>query len=429
MADNKSPVELYNVDAEAVKRVLMIAYHFPPIRGSSGVHRTLQFARHLPKYGWEGLVVSVSPRAYPMVADDLLEDLPPNLVVQRAFAFDSARHLSLRGRYLGLSAFPDRWVSWWPAGVLACFQLIRRYRPHALWSTYPVATAHLIGLTIRKATRLPWVADFRDPMVLQSQHASAAAHAIWRAFEKAVVRNASHCVFATNAMKSEYEDRFFNAVSPCCSVIENGYDEALFEKAERDGNESGRRHNGGVRLLHSGLLYAQGRNPTYFFEALKQVLEKRSESVSVTLRGSGTPQVYERIAAGIGLSAVVTVSQHIGYGQAIGEMLRADALILIQESTFNAQIPAKAYEYVRSGRPILALVDPHGDTARFLQRWDGIYYAPPDSLPSIRTALTGLLDDLASGKHPIRNEGEVNSLSRIARAAELSTLLDDLRAR
>ena len=50
-----------------MKRVLMIAFHFPPLAGSSGIQRTLRFARHLPQFGWEPLVLTAHPRAYERV--------------------------------------------------------------------------------------------------------------------------------------------------------------------------------------------------------------------------------------------------------------------------------------------------------------------------------------------------------------------------
>jgi len=34
-----------------VKRVLMVAFHFPPLVGNSGIQRTLRFAQHLPEFG------------------------------------------------------------------------------------------------------------------------------------------------------------------------------------------------------------------------------------------------------------------------------------------------------------------------------------------------------------------------------------------
>jgi hypothetical protein len=41
-----------------VKRVLMIAFHFPPLHGSSGIQRTLKFAKYLPQHDWEPLVLT-----------------------------------------------------------------------------------------------------------------------------------------------------------------------------------------------------------------------------------------------------------------------------------------------------------------------------------------------------------------------------------
>jgi hypothetical protein len=105
-------------------------------------------------------------------------------------------------------------------------------------------------------------------------------------------------------------------------------------------------------------------------------------------------------------------------------MLRADGVIVLQEAGFNKQIPAKVYEYIRSGRPILALTDPASDTARLLERWDGVYSAGADSVPEIKTALVRLLADVAVGKAPVRDKDQVFLLSRSARTAELAALLD-----
>ena len=59
-----------------MKRILMIAYHFPPLAGSSGIQRTLRFVQHLPKFGWEPIVLSADPRAYERTSDDLMQEIP-----------------------------------------------------------------------------------------------------------------------------------------------------------------------------------------------------------------------------------------------------------------------------------------------------------------------------------------------------------------
>jgi hypothetical protein len=99
-------------------------------------------------------------------------------------------------------------------------------------------------------------------------------------------------------------------------------------------------------------------------------------------------------------------------------------LLLFQGVVFNKQIPAKAYEYLRAGRPILALTDPAGETARLLNGWDGVYSAREDSVTGIQAALGRLLADLAAGTVPLRRRDEVRRLSRESRTAELAAVLD-----
>src|SRR5690606_29328565 len=87
------------------------------------------------------------------------------LDVTRSFALDTRRHLSIRGRYPKLLAIPDRWQSWIPAGIATGLRVLRHRRPAAILSTYPIASALVIGRALHRRTGLPWIADLRDPMV------------------------------------------------------------------------------------------------------------------------------------------------------------------------------------------------------------------------------------------------------------------------
>src|SRR5690349_24233327 len=107
------------MDRASQPRVLMIAYHFPPLRGSSGIQRTLRFCQYLPEFGWTPLVLTANERAYESVDQASLREIPEGLVVRRAFALNTARHLAIAGRYPARLAIPDRWVSWVLGGVLA----------------------------------------------------------------------------------------------------------------------------------------------------------------------------------------------------------------------------------------------------------------------------------------------------------------------
>ena len=64
-----------------MKRVLLIAYHFPPLAGSSGIQRTLRLAQQLPQFGWQPTVLTCQPQAYERTSPDLAAELPADLHV------------------------------------------------------------------------------------------------------------------------------------------------------------------------------------------------------------------------------------------------------------------------------------------------------------------------------------------------------------
>ncbi|MHB1249285.1 MAG: glycosyltransferase, partial [Polaromonas sp.] len=202
----------------------MIAYHFPPLAGSSGIQRTLRFVQHLPALGWQPLVLSAHPRAYEKTSDDLLADVPADTVVRRAFALDTARHLQLGGRYLGWMARPDRWISWKFDAIRQGLKLIDAFKPDVIWSTYPIATAHVIASKLQRKTGLPWIADFRDPMAQEDYPVDLRTRQMYRDIEADAAAQARYCVFTTPGAARLYQQRYPAAASRMV-VLENGYDE------------------------------------------------------------------------------------------------------------------------------------------------------------------------------------------------------------
>ncbi len=412
---------------DIMKRILMIAYHFPPIQGSSGVHRTVQFAKHLPKLGWEPLIVTVHPRAYPIIGQDRLGGLPESVVIKRAFAVDSARHLAIRNRYLGLTAVPDRWAAWWPHGVISCLRLIKKYRPSVIWSTFPVATSHLIALTVQRLTGLPWVADFRDPMIQKSQPKPGIVRNAYKWIEKKSIQHSSAGVFVTQSSFMHYARNYPDQSSKYWRLVENGYDETLFSSENSNSNPIIPKSNDKpIKMVHSGILYSKGRNPSAFFQALSSYLHKGGVPIEVTLRGAGTEMDIEKWIVSLNLKDAVKIKPAIPYADAIKEMIHSDALLLFQGAEYNKQIPAKVYEYIRVGHPILALTNARGETAGLLDKWDGVYSTDINSCEDIEKTLDKLANDIKVGTRPYRNPDEIGQLSREAGTFKLSKILDML---
>src|SRR4029450_2950834 len=153
--------------------------------------------------------------------------VPAGITVKRAFALDTARHLSLAGRYPAFLACPDRWSTWRFGAVAAGVRLIRDRKPDVIWSTYPIATAHVIGAALHRRSGLPWIADFRDPM---AQDGYPANPRVWQSFkriEEQAVNHARFSVFTSPGAARTYRDRYPIA-SERITVIENGFDEESF---------------------------------------------------------------------------------------------------------------------------------------------------------------------------------------------------------
>jgi hypothetical protein len=405
----------------------MIAFHFPPAAMGSGHLRTLGFARHLPAAGWDPIVLSARPLAYPRTRPVDADVIPRGCLVRRALAFDASRHFAVAGRYPAFLAQPDRWSSWWLAAVWQGLRLIRRHRVRAIWSTYPIMTAHCVARTLSGITGLPWIADFRDPVASSVEPGNPFSVASQLRWEARVLCSAARTVFTTRGALGDYAERFPAACGEGrLAVIENGYEETAFTHLPAGPPPLAGRP---LVLLHSGLLYPEGRNPVPFFEALSRLKASgkiNANNLKVVLRAGGFESSYAQDLRRLDLEDIVTLAPPVPYGDALIEQATADALLLFQGSTFDRQIPAKLYEYLRIGRPIFALVGEQGDTASLLRSAGRLEIVPLDDVSAIETKLVKFVDALHAGRPLTPSPDMVDKYSRRQGAIHLAKMLDEL---
>jgi glycosyltransferase involved in cell wall biosynthesis len=422
------PIDVVPASTRPTRRVLMVAFHFPPLNGSSGIQRTLRFVQNLPAFSWQPIVLSASPRAYESTSGDLMSEVPPETVVKRAFALDSARHLSVAGHYSQTLALPDRWATWALGAVPVGLNMIRKYRPDAIWSTYPIATAHRIALLLHRITGVPLVADFRDPM---AQDGYPVEPRTWRAFdriERSLARSAARLVFVTPSACELYRSRYSELPSDRFVLIENGYDEESFAAAESS-LDTRPLNEGCVTLLHSGIVYPAERDPRAFFQALgelKRTGRANATTVRIRFRAPVHANLLDQLAAESQTQDLIEVLPPIPYREALQEMLRADGLIVMQGSNCNEQIPAKLYEYVRSRRPILGLADPRGDTGKVMREFGVAQIARLEDPEAVASAMAAFLQFIQGGApfSPCMVD-----MSRFARAGALAKVLAEATVR
>jgi glycosyltransferase involved in cell wall biosynthesis len=409
-----------------LKRLLMVAYHFPPMNVSSGIQRTLRFAQYLPEFNWKPFVLTAHPRAYSGVSAASLAEVPPDLPVKRAFALDTAKHLSLHGAYPRWLALPDRWWSWWIGAVPVGLRLIRKVKPDALWSTYPIATAHFIAYTLHRITGIPWVADFRDPMVEPGYPSNPLERAAFDRIEAMTLKHCERAVFASSGALRLCAERHPDVPQSRLTIIENGYDEQSFAAAEQVAGQGSARA-GPLVLVHSGTVYPSERDPRPFFTALSALYGNGTigkGKLKVVLRATGNDAYLKRLIAQYGIDSIVTLEPSLSYRAALAEMLDADGLIVLQATNCNNQVPAKLYEYLRARRPILALTDPSGDTAAVLKNAGIDTIARLDSHEDISRLVGRFVELLRLQRAPVAREATIAAASRRSRTIELARVLD-----
>jgi glycosyltransferase involved in cell wall biosynthesis len=412
------------------KNLLVVAYHFPPIQGSSGYLRTLKFVRYLPESGIRPVVLTVNPRAYAASDPGLLRQIPPGIEVHRVFALDTAKHLAYRGRYPSFLSVPDRYWSWIPAGLAAGWRLASKKRLNAIFSTYPVPSAHAIGLGLARLTGLPWVADFRDPMWDPAWHdydcgISLPELRARRWLEVRVVERATAITCTTDTMADMFRLRYPRQAEKF-NVIPNGFDEADFQ-----GITANDRTDGPLTLIHAGLLDPIDRDAVPFFKGLALAFERGLDRsrLKVDLIAPGIGPLLVPEIERLGLGDVVKILDAIPYRAALETMAASGALLLFQGPSCDRQIPAKLYEYLRIGRPILALTTREGETGKLVESTGGGEVVAWNDPERIASALARWVEGYARGTLPRADRRTADAFSRQNQAGRLGRLVDAALAR
>ena len=410
--------------------VLIIAYHFPPQAGSSGLLRSLKYCRYLPKFGWHPAVLTPHTRAYERIDEKSLNSIPKGVPVIRSFAIDTKKHLGIGGRYLRYMALPDRWVSWVFGGVPTGLRAVREHKIDVLYSTFPIMSAAVIGLWLQRFTGLPWVLDLRDPMGQDDCGNDRLVRGVWNKVERACMRRVSRVIFTAESTRRIYLGRYPEFLKPeMCVLISNGYDEADFCHLELSAIgpvPAGRR----IRLVHSGLIYPLERDPRPMFNAvgrLKRMGRLSADRVQIVFRAPGSEDLYRRLLAERDIEDLITLEPHMPYRQALQECAEADGLLLFQAADCDMQIPAKAYEYLRIGKPILALTTHAGDTATLLREVGGATIVNIASEDEIYEGLSSFIDALRVGTHPVPDKEKIQRYTREGQAGQLARVLDGLK--
>lgn len=382
-----------------MKRVLLIAYYFPP-DGGAGTQRSLKFAKYLPENGWRPVVLTrelPSERGkWDPEDESLLDELAAETAVVRV-----ALGAIWGPRFTRTSDLLDSYTN---AFYEKAAEIVAKGGIDAVLITMSPFGMAEVGLQLRRKFGVPVIYDLRDPWALDGwREYPTIAH--W-GLDYARMRRAlgaADGVIANTREAARAIGEMVRSDLPLIS-IPNGFDAEDFADVEVEPSPERDTfllvHAG---TLHSHLLYKEpspwsavkrflhyrpepiapdGRTEFYLFRAMR-LLRERKHPLASRIRfvcvGIRT-EANLRCARESGVAELVEYTGYLSHKDSIRWLRKADALFLplhdLPAGRRSLIVPGKAYEYLASNRPIVAAL-PEGDAKELLIRHGHVGVAPP----------------------------------------------------
>ena len=414
-------------------RVLMIAAAFPPT-GGPGVQRTAKFAKYLSQFGWTPRIWTANaPKGLNGLPRDLslVADLPPDCIVHSANKTEPralARAIGRLHQRLRQRPFPDDCSSWARHSVKPLAHVIEQDRIDVIYSTFSPASNHLLALELKRRTGLPWVADFRDLWTddYRYRETSPARRLAERRLEQEILETADVVIGVTERQTAILADHVPTARDKFVTIT-NGFDPADFPSTWSGRGESSEPIGRDARftLAHVGR-FDRWRAIDAWYGGLRRFVEQIGpdrDRFVLHIVGHVNETTRRRLCE---TGARCEFTGYVSHTEAVRRMCDASALLLSVPDGPNADsvIPAKLFEYLASGRPILVVGPEGGECERLAQGCHAGLSAPFDA-GAIARALEKLFQAWNSGCSVAGcDPTDLEPYSRIELTRALASILD-----
>jgi len=404
--------------------VLMIAHTFPP-SSEVGGHRMAGFCRYLPDHGVRPVVVTVQEGV--AGPGDRTIPIPKGILIKRTTTLATPldwykrrkakapsskgappapttrreRRGFIRRQSLAILQTPDEFWGWYFPALRASKELIKNKPIAAVLSTGPPWTAHLVARHLRKTLGIPWIADFRDPWAENEglNDCPSWLRRIHVMLEASAIRRADAVICNTEPLRLLFQERYPHLPATKFVTVTNGFDNAG-GKVEIESRTSPER-----LIVHMGSLYGERRIDTFCEAVAFLQTNEKTQASSVRIQFVGESEEKIMAAARRRTPELISNNQieflpKVSWQKGQEIMWGADLLVLFPGNRF--QVPAKFYEYLRTGKPIFAVANPGALTDLIDSTGAGVWADINDPKDIAGKLLTAL-------QLPIRSQEEVQA--------------------
>ena len=431
-------------------KVLIVAYWFPPA-GGIAVQRALSFAKYLPALGFEVHVLAPKNPPATVLDPDLLRRIPPGVKIHRAITpmppakwrsrfwklVSSRRHAaggspapkqsaprsSWKSRVTDVVRHflcPDPEIVWYPFALRKAGNIIRKHGIQVVIVSAPPFSLFVLGNALkRRFPNIRYISDFRDDWLrfflsTFDFHSSDVIRKKAARIERETVERSDAVLHVTQAFSNETRERYPEQPDSKFHVIPNGYDPEVFA-----GFRSRPHTSPNVVVTYVGTVY-KTTSPGMYFDALERLPSEIRSQIETRFVGRITDEERALLEPRGGH---VKFFGFVPQAQAIGFMEETDFLLVTMLDPTAAT--GKLYEYLATGKPILAIAPKGGEVDRLFEETGVGWCVAPDDQAGLSQMLSDAYAMARKGSVKLqRNEDAIRRYERPRLAAEVAKVIE-----
>ena len=379
-----------------MKKVLYITYFFPPLDGIAP-QRRLKYAKYLPNFGIEPIILTIKPIHYFAYDYGLLKDFPSFIKIYRTGSFDPNRLLYLLKRIKSLfykssskvvnsaqptifseslkkfirSFFPiDEKIGWLPFCLIKGLKITQKYKVKAIVVSLPPFHSAITGWLISKITSLPLILEYEDLWNLAPYplYKNIIFKILSEWLERKVLKDVAYVAVTTPTAKTKMLEKYPFLQKDKIDVHYYGWAREDFIHLE----ESKFISKKPIKIGYAGT-FTGYQTPEYFLDAFAELVNKKKITINdfeFHFLGNYSKEIRELFKKPP-VRQIIHLHPYMPHQECLAFMKQMNylAIFLGGGNRSNVVIPGKLFDYLALKVPIIGFSHKGGDLWNILEKY------------------------------------------------------------